>query len=328
MVNHVRENKIIRGLAGTGKTKFLVESIGKRLDTSRFLFLCFNRHLKNDVIAKYPALTHLNTHTMHGLCHKILAAHNSLPSVFEGYDIDDTNELKAKDFSSLIHRVLNLDEGKIRQVFPDTRLLCVDEYQDFRDDYVVLVRKLKVVFDADLVIAGDPLQRIYSYQNKNNVHKINDNFRDIKRDFNIDDCEDINLQKNYRSNPAILLFINGFISKVFKNKTDLLYEIPDTKIKNKFERPGIRWFTSQIAEAEYVIKSIKKYGNSKRIAIISRWNRNLRLIKKTLQQEQLENNSISVTSIHKYKGKEADIVFFVGFVFSFCVFGLVLRRCC
>ena len=120
----------------------------------------------------------------------------------------------------------------------------------------------------------------------------------------------INLQKNYRSNPAILLFINGFISKVFKNKTDLLYEIPDTKIKNRFERPGIRWFTRQKNEAEYVIKKVKKYEN-KSIAIVSRWNRNLRLIKKMLNQEQLDN--IDVTTVHKYKGKEANIVFFVGF---------------
>ena len=326
---------MISGLAGTGKSTELRNQIKNRIEEreinkNSILYISFNKLLEKEARKKCSYLSKNQIRTLHSLCYHILEMNGQLPAAFtekalteeyvnpylEPHDRVTMNaNLKSEHYDSLILEVQKLSGKEIRKAFPEVELIIIDEYQDFQEHGVKLLRHLRNIYDSDFIIGVDPLQKIYSFLNRSSKYKVKDNFKTIEADLDITINEKVVLRKNYRcQNPATLKAINSMVKNCLPLEDDYTYEVEEEEIRNRFSKPIFRVFKHQADERDFVFREIRKLGHNQKIRIISRYKRDLLIYEKFLEQsKEFMNYDIEISTIHKVKGLAANNVFLVGY---------------
>ncbi|SDY94437.1 UvrD-like helicase C-terminal domain-containing protein [Proteiniborus ethanoligenes] len=195
--------------------------------------------------------------------------------------------------------------------------IIIDEAQDFGMPEYRLIRALIDEKENDLFIVGDIRQRIYS---------VNSNFS--KCGINIKGNRTRELKINYRNTLEISQQAEKIIRGV--NFTDFdsdTFQDKSSKCVMRGKRPIINNFPSQYEESNYVLEEIRKIVSSginySEIAIVSRVNSYLSIIKDTLNKAMIRTisleevnpisqNNVYIGTMHGIKGFEFKVVFLVG----------------
>ena len=320
-------NKVFLGLAGTGKSCAMIREVETLVHESdikkdEICILSFNRNIKENRMQDTEISNRGNTFTVHSLAYEVLKSVGLLPEVFDNSSREriESRFEKAKvspariesgNFDELIQRFIKLDASNVRRYRAHLKLICVDEYQDLREDYVALVKKLVKVYDCKVFLAGDPHQRIYTYQNKRSKYKIGDNFKTLENDLGIKDFQYEILNENHRATRCNIRFLNGFLAKTLVQDSSLLYSLPDSVEEG--EEPELVYFTHQKDELNYVQEQIAGLNNEEDILILSRYRRQIGSYKVLFEND----SRVTISTIHEEKGSEASTVFLVGFDVDF-----------
>jgi hypothetical protein len=295
--------KTLEGLAGTGKT-YKIKEICSNLKNDKILYITYTREV---MVATKKQINKSNVivHTIHSLMYNELRYLNLLPAELVNFDIN--TDVKSEAFKELenifIHHFSNYNDFHI---IPDVTNIFVDEYQNVSTDLIKVVKLLCQQLNVDLYLVGDRYQSIYGYLEE---RKDVDNFCNIEIDF--DKCIDdtIIFNKNHRSKDSILSLINKYLSINIPIKDEYLY---NSCTSEDFQ--SISYFTNKYDELEYVkttcLRLHEDNANSS-IAILSRWKRNTVSVNTWINEERID--WIQTSNIHSFNGKEADIVFIVGY---------------
>ena len=322
-------NLIITGLAGTGKSFEINKIISNKeknneIQTNEICAFTFDKALAKKYRDEYLWSNKNNTYTIHAFCYHVLFELQSLPDK-SGNNFDDIKEEPTgRYYNKLISTFLKLSNHKIKRtkVYRDyiskLKIITCDEVQDFRSDYIKVVRKIKTLSnEAQLIIAGDHHQQIYIFQNRNNSSKLSDVINNPKLIFDNEEFDRIILNKNHRSDNHYLdYFMNGYLKKNYETPIEELYTLPDSfhnsEVKQSRKMPLIKLFTNREEEHEFVKAEISKINRDKNsITIIARNKKAL------ITYEDLNTRkNITISTIHKVKGNEFDYVFYVGFEFN------------
>ncbi|HQA93700.1 MAG TPA: UvrD-helicase domain-containing protein [Bacteroidales bacterium] len=324
--NHSLQNMVIHGLAGTGKSSYIVAMIRKLIEShaikpKELLVLSFDRHTKEKYITSSPYLDTNNVLTIHSFCYRELKRMDRLPKQFTNQHPDQsvTDSLNEKDYDSLISEFLKISintnsRGKRAPgAFKGTiRLIFCDEVQDFREDYIEVVKRLKAINPIiRIVIAGDRHQRIYSFQDRKGKKPLTDVLIRPEHLFEKEEYNTVLLTENHRTrNQSIIRFNNGFLSNEFYAKTDTLYTVKSHDARWK-RKPLITYFTTQEEEYAYVERELSKIDTKRHsVAILGRSKVDIELYLK------FDRENVSVSTIHKLKGDSRDCIFYVGFSYD------------
>lgn len=321
------QNIVIYGLGGVGKsfeiTALIEENINKKiLSQNDFLILTFDKRLRKQYVGKSRHFNHTNIRTVHSLCYYVLKDLNQLPEKFmqKSPDEDNSSSLTNKDYDRLVSTFLSLQDLDIAQVkigenvsslFNDLKLIVCDEIQDFREDYIDVVRKIKKIgSNTKTVFSGDRHQRIYSFQDKHNKHKLSDVILNPSQYFGQEDFKIMVLRKNYRiENVEIQKFINDFLVKAFNTEEAYLYDIKLANSSKWKRKPIIHYFTKIQDEITYVQNEIEKVPIGLSIGILGRGKKDIEPYKRIFSG----NQRVSISTVHEIKGGEKDYIFYVGF---------------
>ena len=183
-------------------------------------------------------ISDMKVFTIHALAYQELKQINELPHPFNEmpvYNEIKEKQPKGKDFRELLLvYIKNIENGKLCSGYlKNIDILAIDEYQNLDKDSIVLIKSICKRFNLKIIVAGDPFQSIYCFDNK---RKILNNFDNIKKDFNIEPNY-FYLNENRRSNPAILNMINGYLENVSNIPDILKYNnLPINSTKNYFAK--------------------------------------------------------------------------------------------
>ena len=191
---------------------------------------------------------------------KVYASYERRLSEINALDFDDLLLKTVKLFE--VSEVLSKWQDKIKQIF-------VDEWQDTNKIQYKLIKLL----DGNrgvITAVGDSAQSIYSWRGADyrNINYLMKDYPKIKI---------VNLEQNYRSTQTILTAANSVISKNTGHPILKLWT-------EKFEGEKISLYSASngFDEAEYVVKTIKRLGNYKDIAVLYRTNAQSRVLEETL----------------------------------------------
>jgi len=298
----IKSIKTIEGMAGCGKTHKIKELCSK-INDGKCLYITFNRRIMEET--KKQIVNHnVIIHTIHSLIYNELKLINMLPDELLNFDADES--AKSNGFKKL--ESIFLDHFKMDfnlKITEGIHTIFVDEYQNVSTVLIKIVKLLCDKLDVDLYLVGDRHQSINSYLNKN-IER--DNFSQIKNDFGKEVQERIILNKNYRSSNSILNLINSYTKNNLNIEQEYLY-----KAEPSNDRQTMNYFTSHVEEVNFIklkARKIHDEGN-KSIAILSKWKRNLATIKNWIDKEKID--WLEASTIHAYNGKEADVVFLIGY---------------
>ncbi|MFZ7131333.1 MAG: ATP-binding domain-containing protein [Eubacteriales bacterium] len=311
----IKEIITTEGNAGTGKTTSMYQTIKEYIAHGFVcLYTCFNKYLKKKASNHLPQSHILLVSNIHSLCFRFLKALDKLPEKFQSikdYSETDNSNLTGKDFDNLLKTFLSINTDSIKQTLHTLDHIFIDEAQDFSPLYFNVIKHLGNAFDITLHIYGDRNQRIT---------------KDFKSNKPLEQCifdspelyfPNIKITKKYlnqnhrTANEAILQFINGYLSQSYDNyPKELLYTNTIGQLKNKYELPTIQFFSNKSKEYERVKSLTSTFDSSLRIAILSRWKRDLKLYH---DNKSFLGNNVTINTINSFKGLEADIVFLVGF---------------
>ena len=195
--------------------------------------------------------------------------------VFREYE-DRCKRANAMDFDDLLlnmYRLLKRDDD-VRAAFHERyKHILVDEYQDTNRVQDRIVKLLRAD-DAEVAVAGDDAQSIYSFRGAviDNIINFGQNFTDTKL---------FKLTKNYRSTGCIVKAANSLIEK---NR----YRIPKTIEAVAGEGKKLLLFKTEIAPMEaqmvaaQIYKLIENGAFPDEIAILYRTNAQSRLFEQHL----------------------------------------------
>jgi hypothetical protein len=307
--------RVVAG-AGSGKTTTILCRVKYILDNftlpDRILILTFNRdsaqNIRNRISSLFGFPIHLNIYTIDAFCYKLMNYYN--------YDSD----IKIYSVSEYSNTGLKLMEKFGKEISSQYKYIFFDEFQDVND---VQFNILKIFVDNGcvLTVIGDDCQNIYQFRGTNNYYMIN--FDRI-----IDSCT-FKLTTNYRSIASIVEIANRSIQHNELKIEKKMVSFNNVKTKPKFvmcehETDSIHYICKKILEA--INLGIKL----DRIAILARNSYPLKLMETELTKRQIEHvacitdknnedikkmlvpDKIAVTTIHKSKGLEWDIVFIFG----------------
>ncbi len=307
--------RVIAG-AGSGKTTTILCRVKHILDNyttpDRILILTFNRdsaqNIRNRVSSLFGFPIHLHIYTIDAFCYKLMNYYN--------YDSD----VKLYSVSEYSHTGLGLMKKYGKEIASQYKYIFFDEFQDVND---VQFQILKIFTDNNcvLTVIGDDCQNIYQFRGTNNYYMINFD--------RIIDSQTYKLTTNYRSTSSIVKLANKSISfnelKVEKNMV---------AHDNSTEKPKFVMCETESDSIDYICKKVQEAINSgtllHRIAILSRNSYPLKLMETEFTKRKIEHvacitdknnedikkmlvpNKIAVTTIHKSKGLEWDLVIILG----------------
>ena len=310
----IDKNIRIIAAAGSGKTTTLI---------SRILYLIkhHNIHLHQIILTTFTKdATEVmkdkikqNIHMFYNfMCGTIDAIARKILHVNKIVD----EQVELLSVSEYIHRVIkfsNTSEGAA--YFKQFKYIFIDEYQDIDYTQFKFFKRLNQL-GVIITVVGDPNQNIYSFR-QSDVNYL------IKFDEYFQNTQTFYLTKNYRSTNQIIKLANESI-KINKNKldkpmigTDRSDTIPMV-IKATFNNYDMLILTS-------ILKKIKTYPLHE-IAILSRNNFLLLKLENILYKYGIANvllrdddirvkkkeNHITLSTIHKSKGLEFDLVYVIG----------------
>ncbi len=291
--------RIIRGVAGTGKTVILTNFVSNRLrdhDDERFLILCFNKKLANDLKYSFPKYQRNNIEV-----HSIFEFLQVIDYDFEKVGI--TKETKISDKYKIFETTLALKEfrEKLRAYLKTHPIdyFLVDETQDLPAGFVRMI--YEEIHDTILFI--DEAQRFYSYT----MQSISDVFRHPKFKEKISMRGRVkNLKNVYRtpSNIAQCAFeilsldrsINDYYKKSFYLKEGFLRDI-------NFVLEDGKIIIDDFDDFEKLKNLIETLNENEENIILTYTNRSKKAIENIVQQMNKKN--IKVMTMASVKGLEA-----------------------
>lgn len=307
--------RIIAG-AGSGKTTTILCRIKNILDNyttpDRILILTFNRdsaqNIRNRIGDLFGFPIHLQIYTIDAFCYKLMNYYN--------YDLDT----KIHSVSEYSHTGLSLMKKYGKEISSQYKYIFFDEFQDV-NDVQFMILKIFVDNGCVLTVIGDDCQNIYQFRGTNNYYMIN-------FDRVIDSCT-YKLTTNYRSISSIVDIANKSISNNELKVEKTMVSNNNIKTKPKFimcehESDSIHYICKKILEAINLGTPLHK------IAVLSRNSFPLKQIETEFTKRGIEHvacitdknnedikkilvpDKIAVTTIHKSKGLEWEIVFILG----------------
>jgi len=138
---------------------------------------------------------------------------------------------------------------------PEYSLIVIDEMQDTSELENSLISKL---FSGQVMLCGDVNQSIYGWRGAKPIEILND----FKDNFN---ATEYHLNKNYRSNKALLDFGEKFLKNAFSEKNETL-----SVSLTEGEKPIIRKCENLSEEAKFIYEKCLALKGSK--AILTRTN--------------------------------------------------------
>ncbi len=291
--------RIIRGVAGTGKTVILTNFVSNRLrdyNDERFLILCFNKKLANDLKYSFPKYQRKNIEV-----HSIFEFLQVIDYDFEKVGI--TKETKISEKYKIFETTPALKEFREKlQAYLKTHPIdyfLVDETQDLPAGFVRMI--YEEIHDTVLFI--DEAQRFYSYT----MQSIADVFRHPKFKEKISMRGRVkNLKNVYRtpSNIAQCAFeilsldksINDYYKKSFYLKEGFLRDI-------NFVLEDGKIIIDDFDDFEKLKNLIETLNENEENIILTYTNRSKKAIENIVQQMNKKN--IKVMTMASVKGLEA-----------------------
>lgn len=291
--------RIIRGVAGTGKTVILTNFVSNRLrdyNDERFLILCFNKKLANDLKYSFPKYQRKNIEV-----HSIFEFLQVIDYDFEKVGI--TKETKISEKYKIFETTPALKEFREKlQAYLKTHPIdyfLVDETQDLPAGFVRMI--YEEIHDTVLFI--DEAQRFYSYT----MQGIADVFRHPKFKEKISMRGRVkNLKNVYRtpSNIAQCAFeilsldksINDYYKKSFYLKEGFLRDI-------NFVLEDGKIIIDDFDDFEKLKNLIETLNENEENIILTYTNRSKKAIENIVQQMNKKN--IKVMTMASVKGLEA-----------------------
>ncbi len=318
--------RVIAG-AGSGKTTTILCRVKYILDNfttpDRILILTFNRdsaqNIRNRISSLFGFNIHIQIYTIDAFCCKLL----------NYYKYDNTTKIYS--LSEYSNTGLELMKKYGKEITSQYKYIFFDEFQDVNDTQFSIL-KIFVDNGCYLTVIGDDCQNIYQFRGTNNYYMIN--FDKVIK------SQTYKLTTNYRSTEQIVNIANQSIKnnelKVEKNMVAInksIKYIPNTEIE--VSKPKLVLCKTELDSLDYICKKIQILIDNgiklDSIAVLARNSFPLKLIETEFTKRGLEHvacitdknsddikrilvpNKIAVTTIHKSKGLEWDVVFILGF---------------
>ncbi|AGK53643.1 DEAD/DEAH box helicase [Bacillus sp. 1NLA3E] len=305
------KNRLIRGVAGSGKTIILAsraKMLSKQNPDWKILILCYNISLANSI-----------QQMIHHMLNEPEDLFDFDPSI---KDVQNQNII-VRNFHSWLKNDLKIREYQLPEIIekiekketilPTYDAVMIDEGQDFEADWLRLVSLLINADTQSLLLVEDRAQTIYN-RKRSYVQDTGFSFQGRSKVLTI----------NYRNTSQIVKFAWDFFREhsVFKNKVvnrDLDGEIiAPQSTKRKGPEPGIVKAASFSDEMRMVSRQIKKLHEEKKVPleemlILYRVKKTYKspivdIIKRTLNESAIPfywitENDVSKRSFDKEDGK-------------------------
>lgn len=302
--------------AGSGKTTTILCRVKYLLDNfitpERILILTFNKdaceNLKSRIKSLFGFDLKIQIYTIDAFCYKLMNMYGQTNKIFS-----------LSEYSNEGLKLMKLFGKEISEQY---KYIFFDEFQDVNTVQFEILR-LFYHYGCYLTVIGDDSQNIYQFRGTDNYYIINfDNiFKNTKT---------YKMTTNYRSTKSIVDIANKSISHNI-NKVDKVMK-PCNEI---IQKPYFVICENDYYQSKYIIRKIKKFLNDgykyDDIAILSRNGYYLKMLETVLTKHEiphiacitdktsddnkkiLEKDKIALTTIHKSKGLEWQIVFIIGF---------------
>jgi hypothetical protein len=209
--------RIIRGLAGTGKTVILTNLIFRKSDKN-FLFLCFNRKLKESLEDIFKENTTKNVEIL------------TILELLQTIDKNFPSKASLKEKISYIKRNISEIQDLLKDflIKKDIDIIIIDEAQDFPS------KLLQAIFEINpnLVIGIDEGQNIYDF----GISNIKEVFKNISLRGKVTNLKTIyRIPENIAQTAIKILSLDETLHPYYRSeflnyKNDLKYLLPGGKI--------------------------------------------------------------------------------------------------
>lgn len=202
------------------------------------------------------------------------------------------------DFSDMILKSIPLIKDLNYQY------ILVDEYQDISNTRYNLLKRIKDISGAKLIVVGDDWQSIYGFTGSEIEY-----FTDFENYF--ENSKKVYLEETYRASNQLIKTAGDFIddenliTKELFSKKDLDNPIELRYYSGVNER--IKRYKEDLLVYE-IIQELLEDKNNKEVMILSRYNMHLRSLKNKLDGLNIERIDISYNTFHTAKGLEAQNV--------------------
>lgn len=250
-------NRLIRGVAGSGKTLILASRarlIKQQHPDWKILILCYNISLSRSIEAMVRAKMEEPT--------DLFEAATEPEKRFEGITVRNFHEWLKKDLriseSKLPTILEKLEKGEA--VLPKYDAVLIDEGQDFESDWLRLVSLLLKEETSSMLLVEDRAQTIYK-RGRNYLQHTGLDFRGRSKI----------LQINYRNTAQIVQFAWEFYQehaeskKVVTGQVEGQEIIPPQSTRRKGPEPALIRASNWTEEARYVARIVKKLNMEKKI---------------------------------------------------------------
>ncbi|TKD72219.1 3'-5' exonuclease [Pseudalkalibacillus hwajinpoensis] len=250
-------NRLIRGVAGSGKTLILASRarlIKQKHPDWKILILCYNISLSRSIEAMVRAKMEEPT--------DLFEAAMEPENRFEGISVRNFHEWLKKDLriseAKLPAILEKLEKGET--ILPTYDAILIDEGQDFEADWLRLVSLLLKEETSSMLLVEDRAQTIYQ-RGRNYLQHTGLDFRGRSKI----------LQINYRNTAQIIQFAWGFYQehtetkKVVSGQMEGQEIIPPQSTRRKGPKPALVRFSNWQDEARYVAKTIRKLHIEKKV---------------------------------------------------------------
>ncbi len=313
-------HRIIRGVAGSGKTLILVyraKLLAKSFPQNNYLYTCYTKTLAHEIREILKPFSNIDVVHLDGLFADIIRQNQQK---HPGYEKDQNAPFK------LVIDLVNNDKG------PRYHAIYLDEAQDFDTKTLSLITKLLVSESSDLLIVADAAQNIFRRS-----------FSWKQAGIQAQGRTKI-LRVNYRNTKEILEFASSFLLGDNSDNQDNYLEdenaiIPPESTKRNGPKPTVKLVDTPEIEIAETIKTVKKLVNqvkeNNQIAILypSTYNGNLyraKELRDRLCEENIDvywvndtdkthpekiakaNAKVILSTIHSAKGLEFNNVVMCG----------------
>lgn len=272
---------IVQGTAGSGKTTLLESFITKNPD-SRFLYLCYNKNLKDEIYSRFcTKYFHVDVTNFDSLWYRLYRPHHDnekqlhdflmeyseeMNLYLDGVSIDTfkgpvqkwIREQMEKDWWTFKKRAWNIykdpEKYSVLQAFEGYDVIILDEAQDMQPMTANIIREL-TGDRVHLIYAGDPDQQLYGFAGA----------IDAMKDLGPDDL--FTLNKTFRFGVDVCSYVNEAIVNRYTNVSDLNRNTPVIDA-NQFLGMGEMSYTYLFRSvAEMVQKAEKAVNDGKKVCI-------------------------------------------------------------
>jgi len=319
----LRANCRVIACAGSGKTTTIVcrikYLIDKGINPLRILLTTFNvdaaESMRNKINELFGFVPKIYMGTIDSIAYRFYTMY------FKRDDFVGVSEYCTEFLAYL----KSPDGLKIKEKFD---YVFFDEFQDCNETQFNIIKELHN-HGCSVTVIGDDAQNIYQWRGSNIDFILN-------FDKHVKNSRTFTLSKNFRSTPEIIAFSNKSIS--LNND-----QIPKEMIPHRQSiniKPSIRKYMNEDEQSEAVLGFIASYQSIgipfEEIVIISRNNYSLKNVEEAIEKYNCRNskdryinyvalisddkrdskpkimkNHLTLTTIHKSKGLEWDVVFFL-----------------